>query len=92
MLNRTTGEVRFGDRDKGAIPIAGLNNILVSSYRYGGGAKTNSGSGAINDLQTPVAGVESVTNLWAAEGGQDEEAIEDTRARAPQELKRATAP
>jgi len=87
VLNRTTGEVRFGDRTQGAIPIAGLNNILVSLYRYGGGAGTNSGAGAINDLQSPVAGVESVTNLWAAEGGQDEESIEDTRERAPRELK-----
>jgi predicted phage baseplate assembly protein len=87
VLNRTTGEVRFGDRSQGAIPIAGLNNILVSFYRYGGGASTNSGAGAINDLQSPVTGVDSVTNLWAAEGGQDEESIEDTKERAPRELK-----
>jgi len=86
-LNRTTGEVRFGNRQKGGIPIAGLNNILVSFYRYGGGAKTNSGIGAIKDLLTAVAGVDSVTNRWAAEGGEDEESIEDTKARAPEEIK-----
>ena len=86
-LNRTTGEIRFGNRLRGAIPIAGLNNILVRYYRYGGGAKTNSGAGAIKDLLTPVAGVESVTNRWAAEGGQDEESVGDAKLRAPQELK-----
>jgi predicted phage baseplate assembly protein len=87
VLNRTTGQVRFGNRTRGAIPIAGLNNILIRSYRYGGGAKTNSGVGAIKDLLSPVPGVESVTNRWVAEGGQDEERVDDTRARAPQELK-----
>ncbi|MEA2338346.1 MAG: hypothetical protein QOE82_2353 [Thermoanaerobaculia bacterium] len=86
-LNRTTGEIRFGNRLRGAIPLAGLNNILVRQYRYGGGAKTNSGIGAIKDLLTPVAGVESVTNRWAAEGGADEESVADAKLRAPQELK-----
>jgi predicted phage baseplate assembly protein len=87
VLNRTTGEITFGNREAGAIPLAGVNNVVVSFYRYGGGARGNVGAGAIQDLQTAVGGVDSVTNLWLAEGGADEEAIADTKARAPQELK-----
>jgi predicted phage baseplate assembly protein len=87
VLNRTTGEITFGDRQKGAIPLAGVNNVVVSFYQHGGGARGNVGTGAISDLQTGLAGVDSVANLWPAEGGQDEESVDDTKARAPQELK-----
>ncbi len=87
VLNRSTGEVTFGNGKSGAIPLAGVNNVMVSIYRYGGGARGNVGPGTIKDLQTAGAGVHSVSNLWPAEGGADEEALEDTKARAPQELK-----
>lgn len=87
VLNRTTGDVTFGNRERGAIPLAGTNNILVRLYRYGGGAKTNVGTGAIATLQSSVAGVESATNYWPSVGGENEESIEDTKTRAPQELK-----
>jgi predicted phage baseplate assembly protein len=87
VLSRASGEVAFGDRQRGAIPVAGVNNIVVRVHRHGGGARGNVGAGAISDLQTAVAGVDSVTNLWAAEGGADEEPLEDTKKRAPRELK-----
>lgn len=87
VLNRTTGDVTFGDRERGAIPVAGVNNILVRLYRHGGGSHGNVGTGTITKLQSSVTGVDSATNHWPAEGGQDEESIEDTRVRAPQELK-----
>jgi predicted phage baseplate assembly protein len=87
FLNRSTGEVTFGNGKAGGIPLAGVNNVIVSLYRYGGGARGNVGPGAIKDLQTAVAGVDSVSNLWPAEGGAEEEALEDTKARAPEELK-----
>jgi hypothetical protein len=87
VLNRTTGEVRFGDGRQGRIPVAGINNLIARFYRYGGGARGNTGRDTITDLQTGIAGVESVTNLWPAEGGTDEEPLEDTKARAPKELK-----
>jgi predicted phage baseplate assembly protein len=87
VLNRTIGEIRFGNGEQGRIPIAGINNIIARYYRYGGGARSNVGAGTLTDLQTPVAGVGTVTNLWPAEGGADEELVEDTKARAPKELK-----
>ena len=87
VLNRASGEVLFSNGERGRIPLAGINNIVVRYYRYGGGARGNVGSNAITDLQTPVAGLDTVNNHWPAENGSDEEAIEDTKARAPKELK-----
>jgi uncharacterized phage protein gp47/JayE len=85
VLNRTTGEVVFSD--KARTPLAGLNNVVARFYRYGGGARGNAGAGTITDLQTSVPGVNEVTNHYAAEGGVDEEPVEDAKARAPKELK-----
>lgn len=87
VLNRTTGEVTFGDGERGRIPVAGINNIVARLYRHGGGARGNVGPGAITDLQTGVAGVDEVSNHYAAEGGADEESVEDAKSRAPKELK-----
>jgi Baseplate J-like protein len=86
-LNRTTGDVTFGDGRQGQIPLAGLNNIVVRYYRYGGGAKGNVGINTITSLQNAPPEVESATNFWVAEGGADEESIQTTKARAPKELK-----
>ncbi|MBW4518166.1 MAG: putative baseplate assembly protein [Scytolyngbya sp. HA4215-MV1] len=87
LLNRTTGDVTFGDGRQGQIPLAGLNNIAVRYYRYGGGAKGNVGINTITNLQSPIPEVERTTNYWFAEGGADEESIQKTKARAPKELK-----
>jgi hypothetical protein len=87
VLDRSSGQISFGDGAQGRIPLAGIENIVVRYYRYGGGENGNAGVGAIQDLQSSVSGVDSVTNLWPAEGGSDEEDIEDTKARAPKVLK-----
>lgn len=87
ILNRTTGDIRFGNGEHGRIPVAGLNNIILRYYRYGGGSLGNVGANTIADLQTSVDSVDSITNYWIAEGGADEELLKDTRSRAPKELK-----
>lgn len=86
-LNRATGDILFGDGERGRIPLAGINNIVARYYRYGGGVRGNVGTMTIKDIVTNVAGVDTVTNYWLAEGGVDEEPLEDTKARAPKELK-----
>ncbi|MFB2881589.1 putative baseplate assembly protein [Floridanema aerugineum] len=86
-LNRTTGDITFGNGESGRIPLAGINNLVVRYYRYGGGRVGNVGADMITDLQSPVPGIDKVTNYWAAEGGDNEELIQDTKARAPKELK-----
>ena len=49
LLNRTTGDVTFGDGREGQIPLTGLNNIAVRYYRYGGGANGNVGIASITN-------------------------------------------
>jgi conserved hypothetical protein, phage tail-like region len=90
VLNRTTGEIAFGDGQHGRIPVANpdnpAGNIVARVYRYGGG-KTSLGPDTITDLQTFIAGVESATNRYAALGGAAEETLADAKLRAPQVLK-----
>jgi predicted phage baseplate assembly protein len=89
MLNRLTGEIRFGDGTHGRIPLPepGGNNIMALEYRYGGGEKGNVGSNKITSLETSVPGVEAVTNFRPAFGGKDEETAAAAKKRGPMELK-----
>ncbi|MBS1912598.1 MAG: putative baseplate assembly protein [Bacteroidetes bacterium] len=86
-LDRSAGEIRFGNGTQGRIPLAGINNIIARYYRYGGGSNGNAGYGTITDLRAGISGLGAVTNYWVAEGGADEESVEDAKARAPKELK-----
>jgi predicted phage baseplate assembly protein len=90
-LDRTTGEVRFGDGRRGAIPTANpalpTANIVARTYLAGGGARGNVGAGVIANLQSAVTGVKGVTNAHASAGGADEETVEEAKLRAPAELK-----
>jgi predicted phage baseplate assembly protein len=91
VLNRTTGEVRFGDGEHGRIPVANVDNpdgnIVARVYRYGGGKGANVGPGAITNLLGVIAGVDGVTNPRPAAGGRNEETVEQAKLRAPQSLK-----
>jgi predicted phage baseplate assembly protein len=90
-LNRTTGEIRFGDGIHGRIPVANpsnpAGNIVARQYRAGGGRRGNVGAGTINQVQTFVQHLDSVTNLFPAAGGSDEETVDEAKERAPQQLK-----
>jgi predicted phage baseplate assembly protein len=87
-LDRASGEIRIGDGRFGRIPVVGAT-ITARSYRFGGTQVGNVGSGTITDLLTPIPEVEEVVNYRAASGGADEEPLEDTMRRVPQELLRA---
>jgi len=88
VLNATTGEVRFGDGTRGAIPVANVENptanILARSYRFGGGKQGNVAAKTINTLVTTVTGVadDQVGNLLPAVNGRDEQSLEDAKQRA----------
>lgn len=86
-LNRGSGEIRFGDGRHGRVPLAGQDNIVARTYRYGGGANTNTGAKTITDLQTFVRGIDTVTNERPAAGGADEEPVADTLLRGPASLR-----
>lgn len=91
VLNRTTGEIRFGDGAHGRIPVANAGNpagnVVAREYRYGGGKVGNVGAGKLSQLQTSVTGINGVTNLQPAFGGSEQETVDNAKLRAPLELK-----
>jgi predicted phage baseplate assembly protein len=91
LLDRTTGEIRFGDGRHGAIPTANVlspvSNIVARRWVCGGGAGTNLGAGTVTTLATVVPGVRGVRNDLAASGGTDDETVDAAKLRAPAELK-----
>jgi len=90
-VNKTTGEIAFGNGERGRIPVANPalpnTNIVARRYRFGGGTRGNSGPGTITELQASVPNVESVTNRLPSQLGSDEEPLDEAKLRAAQELK-----
>jgi len=92
VLDRTTGSIRFGDGNHGAIPVANVNSpndsIVAVSYRYGGGQQGNVPKGSLKSLSSSIAGVDDngVTNLFDANGGQNEESLDEAKQRARRSL------
>jgi len=91
VWDSSTGEVRFGPRVRypdgtvrqhGAIPPDGAE-VAVTSYRHGGGAAGNVGSGTLTALRSTVPMVASVTNLRPATGGVDAETVDEAKTRGP---------
>ena len=93
VLDRTTGEIRFGDGRNGSIPVANAanpeSNIVARKYRFGGGKKGNVPAKAIKTLTTSVNGVDDnlVANLLPASNGRDEETLDEAKKRAPRSIK-----
>ena len=93
VLNRTSGEVRFGDGVNGRIPVGNVNNaranIVAREYRFGGGKRGNVAAASIKTLLTSVTGVDDakVGNLLAATSGRDEETLDEAKKRAPLTIK-----
>jgi predicted phage baseplate assembly protein len=97
-VDPVVGEISFGNYDEqsrqghGSIPPAG-SRIRALSYRYvAAGAGGNVAPGQVTAIGTTLAGtlpdgITNVTNLGAGLDGSDEEPIEDTLRRAPEELK-----
>jgi predicted phage baseplate assembly protein len=91
VLDRATGEVRFGNGRFGRIPVANASNptgnIVARHYRAGGGTRTNAGARTVNVLQSAVTGIATVVNPRQAAGGADQETVDDAKRRAPSALK-----
>ncbi len=88
-LDRTSGEIRFGDGINGAIPVANPDNadgnVVARVYQYGGGRAGNLPAGAVKTMVNTVAGVDDakVGNLLPSSGGRDEETLDNAKKRAP---------
>jgi hypothetical protein len=93
VLDRTSGEIRFGDGLNGAIPVANAanpdGNIVAREYRFGGGKKGNVAAKAIKTLTASIDGVDDnrVGNLFPAINGRDEETLDEAKKRAPRTIK-----
>ncbi len=85
-LDPTSGEISFGDGNRGRIPPRGRDNIRAS-YRTGGGSSGNLPPGAIAELKSSVPFVDAVTNPLPADGGADAETVGGVLDRAPKELR-----
>ena len=92
-LNPVTGEISFGNYDDqsgqghGTIPAAG-SQIQAASYRYvASGAAGNVAPAQVTAFGVQPPGITNVSNLGPGLDGADEEPIEDTLRRAPEELK-----
>ncbi len=95
VLESGSGTVRFGPRVRypdgtwrqhGAVPPAGAE-VMMPSYRQGGGAEGNVGAGVLSSLRSTVAFVDRVANLEPAAGGADAEALSEAKKRGPFSLR-----
>ncbi len=98
-LDVVTGDISFGPAVRqtdgsicqyGRIPEAG-RRIRISQYRYGGGVSGNVPGEKIQMMHTSVAYVDRVTNFTRAEGGRDQESIEEIKMRTQRETPHSTA-
>lgn len=85
-IDRTFGQVQFGDGEHGAVPPIGKDNILAT-YRAGGGSRGNVAAGLITTLRTTIPFVDSILNPAAAGGGSDTELVESAIVRGPRSIK-----
>ena len=82
VLDRLTGEIRFGDGQRGMIPPLGQNNIRLS-YRSGGGTQGNRKSQTVTNLKTTIPYIDRVVNLEAASGGVGQQSLEQIKTQGP---------
>lgn len=87
MVDRENGIIIFGDGERGMVPPALPNNIVIKKYTWGGGITGNQQSGTISKLKTAVPNVKCVTNYDGAMGGKAIETIDDVVQRAPHAIK-----
>ena len=83
VLNRLTGEVRFGDGLNGMVPPRGAGNLRLTFYRTGGGRAGNRAAGTITELKTTVPYVNRVVNTEPAAGGAEAESRDSLIRRGP---------
>ena len=90
-----TGTVTFGPRVRlsdgtvrqhGAIPRDGAE-IMLTGYRFGGGAIGNVGAQTLTVLRSTIPFVDRVSNLAPASGGVDAESVADAKIRGPLTLR-----
>ncbi|HEU0013462.1 MAG TPA: putative baseplate assembly protein [Longimicrobium sp.] len=87
VVDRLTGEVRFGDGVHGRAAPPGRANLRAALYRTGGGPEGNRPTGNLAQLRTPVPYVDRVANPEPAAGGAAAEPLDQVRDRGPRTLR-----
>jgi len=86
-LDRTSGQITFGDATNGIIPPPLAGNIRMESYRTGGGAVGNKPALTIKQLKSSVPYIQSVMNWEGADGGADAESECALLERGPTQIR-----
>ncbi len=84
MLDRESGEIRFGDGAHGMRPPRG--SVIQASYDYGGGVQGLVGIGSINKGAALPSGI-TVSNPVPTWGGAEGETVEQAEKRVPSFLR-----
>lgn len=87
LIDRASGDIRFGDGKRGMIPPRSRNNIRCNFYQYGGGYRGNVEAKTLTKLRNFIPLIKSVTNPMAVEGGVDQEDLDGVRERGPAIIK-----
>jgi hypothetical protein len=86
-LDRRTGEVRFGDGQRGMAPPVGRGSVRLARYHTGGGPQGNRPAGNVTQLRVAVPYVDAVTNPEPAGGGSAGETVAEATERGPRALR-----
>jgi uncharacterized phage protein gp47/JayE len=84
IIDRTSGQIRFGDGKNGMAPQAGA--VIKATYQTGGGVMGNVRAGEIRNLLTSIAFVDSVINPESAQGAADTETEENVLEKSPKRI------
>jgi len=94
-LDESTGEIQFGPavrqpdgsiKQYGRVPESG-RRVRVSQYRYGGGVAGNVPAEKVELMRSAIPYIDRVINFKRAEGGRDQETLEEVKIRAQRELR-----
>ncbi|MBI5879541.1 MAG: putative baseplate assembly protein [Chloroflexi bacterium] len=95
MLDTASGEVRFGPnvrqrdgtmKQYGRVPGAGAA-VRFNQYRFGGGVAGNVPANRLTSLKSSIPYVDTVTNPKPADGGRDQESLDEAKMRARREMR-----
>ncbi|MGE0642616.1 MAG: putative baseplate assembly protein [Nitrospira sp.] len=81
-VDRQSGVITFGDGARGAIPSAGVDNIVIKEYRIGGGHVGNVPTQSLVQLRTTIPFVQQVFNHVPGVGGTNGESLDAFVRRA----------
>jgi predicted phage baseplate assembly protein len=94
-LDTATGELNFGPavrqpdgtvRQYGRVPEA-TRIVRFTQYRHGGGVVGNVPAGKLQVMRSAISYVVQASNLIRAEGGRDQETLEEAKLRARREVR-----